>query len=49
MLEEGQPFPPPLTDDGPAPAAPFDHRIVLAKHAAVDSLYTVSKSEILGG
>ncbi|ERE77950.1 myosin light chain kinase family member 4 [Cricetulus griseus] len=38
-----------FTDDGPAPAAPFDHRIVLAKHAAVDSLYTVSKSEILGG
>ncbi|MEJ1284659.1 myosin light chain kinase family member 4 [Cricetulus griseus] len=38
-----------LLDDGPAPAAPFDHRIVLAKHAAVDSLYTVSKSEILGG
>ncbi|GAB1298054.1 Myosin light chain kinase family member 4 [Apodemus speciosus] len=36
-------------DDAPAPAAPFDHRIVMAKHAAVDSLYTVSKSEILGG
>lgn len=36
-------------DDVPAPAAPFDHRIVMAKHAAVDSLYTVSKSEILGG
>ncbi|XP_040611712.1 myosin light chain kinase family member 4 isoform X2 [Mesocricetus auratus] len=38
-----------LLDDAPAPAAPFDHRIVMAKHAAVDSLYTVSKSEILGG
>ncbi|EDL98347.1 rCG44136, isoform CRA_b [Rattus norvegicus] len=36
-------------DDVPAPAAPFDHRIVMAKHAAVDSLYSVSKSEILGG
>lgn len=48
-LLDRQPFPPPLTDDVPAPAAPFDHRIVMAKHAAVDSLYTVSKSEILGG
>uniref|UniRef100_A0A8C8SYW7 Myosin light chain kinase family, member 4 n=1 Tax=Peromyscus maniculatus bairdii TaxID=230844 RepID=A0A8C8SYW7_PERMB len=38
-----------LTDDVPAPAAPFDHRIVMAKHSAVDSLFTVSKSEILGG
>nr|XP_034366619.1 myosin light chain kinase family member 4 isoform X2 [Arvicanthis niloticus] len=38
-----------LTDDVPAPPAPFDHRIVMAKHAAVDSLYTVRKSEILGG
>ncbi|XP_021509343.1 myosin light chain kinase family member 4 [Meriones unguiculatus] len=36
-------------DDVSAPMAPFDHRIVMAKHAAVDSLYTVSKSEILGG
>lgn len=48
-LLDGQPFPSPLTDDVPAPAAPFDHRIVMAKHAAVDSLYAVSKSEILGG
>ncbi|XP_027810626.1 myosin light chain kinase family member 4 [Marmota flaviventris] len=38
-----------LTDDIPAPAAPFDHRIVTAKQAAVNSLYTVSKTEILGG
>ncbi|CAH6803202.1 Mylk4 [Phodopus roborovskii] len=38
-----------VLDDGPAPAAPFDHRIVMAKHASVESLYTVSKSEILGG
>ncbi|XP_013377301.1 PREDICTED: myosin light chain kinase family member 4 isoform X5 [Chinchilla lanigera] len=36
-------------DDIPAPAAPFDHRIVTAKQAAVNSLYTVSKTEILGG
>ncbi|KAL1783919.1 myosin light chain kinase family member 4 [Sigmodon hispidus] len=36
-------------DDIPAPAAPFDHRIVIAKHMTVDNLYTVSKSEILGG
>ncbi|XP_036042605.1 myosin light chain kinase family member 4 isoform X1 [Onychomys torridus] len=36
-------------EDVPAPAAPFDHRIVMAKHSAVDSLFTVSKSEILGG
>ncbi|KAH0506757.1 Myosin light chain kinase family member 4, partial [Microtus ochrogaster] len=40
---------PALTDDVPAPAAPFDHRIVMAKHSAVDNLYAVSKSEILGG
>ncbi|XP_020040887.1 myosin light chain kinase family member 4 isoform X4 [Castor canadensis] len=38
-----------LTDDVPAPAAPFDHRIVAVKQAAVDRLYTVSKTEILGG
>lgn len=48
-LLDGQPFPSALTDDVPAPAAPFDHRIVMAKHAAVESLYAVSKSEILGG
>ncbi|XP_004847840.1 myosin light chain kinase family member 4 isoform X2 [Heterocephalus glaber] len=36
-------------DDIPAPAAPFDHRIVTAKQVAVNSLYTVSKTEILGG
>ncbi|XP_048204471.1 myosin light chain kinase family member 4 isoform X1 [Perognathus longimembris pacificus] len=38
-----------LLDDLPAPAAPFDHRIVTAKYTAVDSSYTVSKTEILGG
>ncbi|XP_023567842.1 myosin light chain kinase family member 4 isoform X2 [Octodon degus] len=36
-------------DDVPAPAAPFDHRIVTAKQAAANSFYTVSKTEILGG
>ncbi|XP_047415460.1 myosin light chain kinase family member 4 isoform X1 [Sciurus carolinensis] len=38
-----------LLDDIPAPAAPFDHRIVTTKQAPVSSLYTVSKTEILGG
>ncbi|XP_036208082.1 myosin light chain kinase family member 4 isoform X1 [Myotis myotis] len=37
------------TDDGPAPPAPFHHRIVTAKQTAVNSLYTVSRTEILGG
>nr|XP_006198776.2 myosin light chain kinase family member 4 isoform X6 [Vicugna pacos] len=35
--------------DAPAPPAPFDHRIVTAKQAAVNSFYTVSRTEILGG
>ncbi|XP_020955771.1 myosin light chain kinase family member 4 isoform X5 [Sus scrofa] len=39
----------PPSDDGPVPAAPFDHRIVTAKQAAVTSFYTVSRTEILGG
>ncbi|XP_001488116.3 myosin light chain kinase family member 4 isoform X1 [Equus caballus] len=38
-----------LADDGPAPSAPFHHRIVTAKQAAVNSFYTVSRTEILGG
>ncbi|XP_069930591.1 myosin light chain kinase family member 4 isoform X7 [Oryctolagus cuniculus] len=38
-----------LPDDILAPAAPFDHRIVTAKQAAVNSFYTVSKTEVLGG
>ncbi|KAL2791259.1 myosin light chain kinase family member 4 isoform 1 [Daubentonia madagascariensis] len=38
-----------LTDDIPAPPAPFDHRIVTAKQAAINSFYTVSQTEILGG
>lgn len=36
-------------DDVPAPPAPFNHRIVTAKQAAINSFYTVSRTEILGG
>ncbi|XP_045667649.1 myosin light chain kinase family member 4 isoform X1 [Ursus americanus] len=35
--------------DVPAPPAPFNHRIVAAKQAAINSFYTVSRTEILGG
>ncbi|XP_065768811.1 myosin light chain kinase family member 4 isoform X3 [Muntiacus reevesi] len=35
--------------DAPAPPAPFDHRIVTARQAAVSSFYTVSSTGILGG
>ncbi|KAM6184877.1 myosin light chain kinase family member 4 [Rhynchocyon petersi] len=35
--------------DSPAPPAPFDHRIVTVKQAAINSFYTVSRTEILGG
>ncbi|KAI4530745.1 hypothetical protein MG293_018603 [Ovis ammon polii] len=35
--------------DALAPPAPFDHRIVTARQAAVNSFYTVSRTEILGG
>ncbi|XP_037700143.1 myosin light chain kinase family member 4 [Choloepus didactylus] len=38
-----------LTGDIPAPPAPFDHRIVIARQAAVNSFYTVNRAEILGG
>uniref|UniRef100_A0A8C5KJK0 Myosin light chain kinase family, member 4 n=1 Tax=Jaculus jaculus TaxID=51337 RepID=A0A8C5KJK0_JACJA len=38
-----------FTDEAPTPAAPFDHRIVTARQSAVDRLYTVSKTDILGG
>ncbi|XP_077000212.1 myosin light chain kinase family member 4 isoform X2 [Tamandua tetradactyla] len=38
-----------FTDDIPAPPAPFHHRIVIAKQAAVSSFYTVNRTEILGG
>ncbi|KAB0362728.1 hypothetical protein FD754_006884, partial [Muntiacus muntjak] len=37
------------TSDAPAPPAPFDHRIVTARQAAVSSFYTVSSTGILGG
>ncbi|XP_007933583.2 myosin light chain kinase family member 4 [Orycteropus afer afer] len=37
-----------LTEDVPAPSAPFDHRIVTVKQAEVNSFYTVSRKEILG-
>ncbi|KAM8791441.1 myosin light chain kinase family member 4 isoform 2-T2 [Rhynchonycteris naso] len=38
-----------LTDNGLAPPAPFYHRIVIAKQTTVNSFYTVSRTEILGG
>ncbi|KAF6345154.1 myosin light chain kinase family member 4 [Rhinolophus ferrumequinum] len=38
-----------FTDDIQAPPAPFSHRIVIAKQTAVNSFYTVSRTEILGG
>ncbi|XP_075387737.1 myosin light chain kinase family member 4 [Tenrec ecaudatus] len=38
-----------LKEDMPAPPAPFDHRIVTIKQAAVSSSYSVSRTEILGG
>ncbi|XP_004700236.2 myosin light chain kinase family member 4 [Echinops telfairi] len=38
-----------LTEDVPAPPAPFDHRVVTVKPAAVSSFYSVSRTEILGG
>ncbi|XP_069469628.1 myosin light chain kinase family member 4 isoform X2 [Ambystoma mexicanum] len=33
----------------PAPAAPFDHRIVSARHAQINNYYTVNRAEIIGG
>ncbi|XP_068850314.1 myosin light chain kinase family member 4 [Capricornis sumatraensis] len=39
----------PTKADALAPPAPFDHRIVTARQAAVNSFYTVSRTEILGG
>ncbi|XP_057411665.1 myosin light chain kinase family member 4 isoform X4 [Balaenoptera acutorostrata] len=39
----------PMKDEAWAPPAPFDHRIVTAKQAAVNSFYTVSRTEVLGG
>ncbi|XP_054447954.1 myosin light chain kinase family member 4 isoform X2 [Pteronotus mesoamericanus] len=36
-------------DDCLAPPAPFHHRIVTAKQTAINSFYTMSRTEILGG
>ncbi|XP_053322824.1 myosin light chain kinase family member 4 isoform X2 [Spea bombifrons] len=33
----------------PPPPAPFDHRIVSAKHAQINNFYNVEKAELLGG
>ena len=44
-----QPFSSRLPADALAPPAPFDHRIVTARQAAINSFYTVSRTEILGG
>ncbi|XP_030066806.1 myosin light chain kinase family member 4 isoform X2 [Microcaecilia unicolor] len=38
-----------IIDISPAPPAPFRHRIVSAKHAQVNTFYTVSKTNVLGG
>ncbi|XP_041039280.1 myosin light chain kinase 3 isoform X1 [Carcharodon carcharias] len=38
-----------VIDDGPAPPAPFEHRIVSANMAQISKYYTIDKSEILGG
>ncbi|XP_074843864.1 uncharacterized protein LOC142009543 [Carettochelys insculpta] len=37
------------SNDGPAPPAPFDHRIVSAKKAVISSFYFVNRNEVLGG
>ncbi|XP_078054667.1 uncharacterized protein mylk4b isoform X2 [Mustelus asterias] len=38
-----------VIDDGPAPPAPFEHRIVSTNTAQIGNFYTIHKSEILGG
>ncbi|XP_055507718.1 myosin light chain kinase 3 isoform X3 [Leucoraja erinacea] len=38
-----------VIDDGPAPPAPFEHRIVSTNVAKVSNYYTIKQSEILGG
>ncbi|KAG8522055.1 Myosin light chain kinase family member 4, partial [Galemys pyrenaicus] len=45
----GERDPGPQLDDVPAPPAPFSHRIVTAKPVAVNSFYTVNRTEMLGG
>ncbi|KAG8571564.1 hypothetical protein GDO81_011697 [Engystomops pustulosus] len=38
-----------ILDVTPPPPAPFDHRIVSAKHAQINNFYTVEKTRMLGG
>ncbi|XP_069765968.1 myosin light chain kinase 3 isoform X4 [Narcine bancroftii] len=38
-----------VIDDGPAPPAPFEHRIVSTNVAQISNYYTIQKSEVLGG
>ncbi|XP_062925768.1 myosin light chain kinase 3-like isoform X2 [Mobula hypostoma] len=38
-----------VIDDGPAPPAPFEHRIVSTNAAQISNYYTIQKSEVLGG
>ncbi|KAM6458353.1 LOW QUALITY PROTEIN: myosin light chain kinase family member 4 [Liasis olivaceus] len=38
-----------LRDETPPPPAPFDHRIVSAKRAGINSFYHIFKREVLGG
>ncbi|KAG9479332.1 hypothetical protein GDO78_012804 [Eleutherodactylus coqui] len=38
-----------ILDVTPPPSAPFDHRIVSAKHAQINNFYTVEKTQVLGG
>nr|DBA24615.1 TPA: hypothetical protein GDO54_012246 [Pyxicephalus adspersus] len=38
-----------VLDVPPPPPAPFDHRIVSAKHAQINSFYTVETAHLLGG
>ncbi|XP_069588398.1 myosin light chain kinase family member 4 [Ranitomeya imitator] len=38
-----------ILDVTPPPPAPFDHRIVSAKHAQINNFYTVEKTQVLGG
>ncbi|XP_066480559.1 myosin light chain kinase family member 4 [Tiliqua scincoides] len=38
-----------VVDDSPPPPAPFDHRIVSAKNAGINSFYHVHKGDVLGG
>ncbi|XP_041125099.1 myosin light chain kinase 3-like isoform X2 [Polyodon spathula] len=38
-----------IIDDSPSQPAPFEHRIVSAKHMAVTSYYSLIQNELLGG